>query len=85
MRRQSGGTIVNISSMAAVDPFPGFSVYGATKAWVELFTKAIAEEGRADGILAFSLRLGAVETPMLRGLFPDFPKAHLRLRPAKPR
>ena len=67
------GTILNISSLAAVDPFAGFSVYGACKAWVELFTKAIATEGKPDGVSAYAIRLGAVETPMLRSLFPDFP------------
>lgn len=73
MRAHGGGTIVNISSLASVDPFPGFQVYGATKAWVNLFTKAVADEGRAVGIRAFALALGAVETQMLRGLFPEFP------------
>ncbi len=71
--RQREGLIVNISSLAAVDPFPGFAVYGACKAWVNLFTKAIAAEGRSHGIRAYAVMLGAVETPMLRGLFPDFP------------
>jgi NAD(P)-dependent dehydrogenase (short-subunit alcohol dehydrogenase family) len=71
--RQRGGLIINVSSMAAVDPFPGFAVYGACKAWVNLFTKAIASEGRPHGIRAYAVMLGAVETPMLRGLFPDFP------------
>jgi NAD(P)-dependent dehydrogenase (short-subunit alcohol dehydrogenase family) len=73
MSRQKHGTILNISSLAAVDPFPGFSVYGACKAWVDLFTKAIAAEGRTLGICVFALRLGAVDTPLLRSLFPDFP------------
>ncbi len=73
MARQRGGIIVNVSSLAAVDPFPGFSVYGSSKAWVDLFTKALAQEGRAAGIRAYSIRPGAVDTPMLRGLFPDFP------------
>jgi NAD(P)-dependent dehydrogenase (short-subunit alcohol dehydrogenase family) len=73
MQQQRSGTIVNVSSLAAVDPFPGFSAYGSSKAWVDLFTKALAKEGREWGIRAFSVRPGAVETPMLRGLFPDFP------------
>jgi NAD(P)-dependent dehydrogenase (short-subunit alcohol dehydrogenase family) len=70
---RQGGVIVNISSLASIDPFPGFSVYGACKAWVNLFTKAMADEGRSLGIGVFSIALGAVETRMLRGLFPDFP------------
>ncbi len=73
--RRQGGVIVNISSLASVDPFPGFSVYGACKAWVNLFAKAAADEGRPLGIRVFAVALGAVETRLLRGLFPDFPAA----------
>lgn len=67
------GTIINVSSLAAFDPFPGFAVYGASKAWVNLFTKAIAAEGRKVGIRAFAVAPGAVETQMLRAAFPNFP------------
>lgn len=73
LRQRTGGTIVNVSSISAVDPFPGFSVYGACKAWSDLFCVALAQEGKPQGIRVFSIRPGAVETPMLRGLFPDFP------------
>jgi len=81
MRDAGGGVIVNVSSLAAVDPFPGFSVYGGTKAFVETFTQAIANEGREHGIRAFCVRPGAVNTPLLRKLFPDFPTEQ-RLEPA---
>ena len=67
------GTIFNISSLAAVDPFPGFSLYGASKSWLDLLTHALASEGEEAGIRVYSIRPGAVETPMLRGLFPEFP------------
>jgi NAD(P)-dependent dehydrogenase (short-subunit alcohol dehydrogenase family) len=73
MRDGGGGTIVNVSSVASIDPFPGFAVYGACKAWVNLFTKAVADEGRPDGIRIFAVAPGAVETEMLRGHFPEFP------------
>lgn len=75
MRSQGGGVIVNISSLAAVAPFTGFSAYGASKAWLDTLTIALADEGREIGIRAYSIRPGAVETPMLRRLFPDFPTA----------
>lgn len=70
-----GGTIVNISSLASVDPFPGFAVYGGAKAWVNTFTKAAADEGKPHGIRVFAVAPGAVETRMLRDCFPDFPAA----------
>lgn len=74
MKKQGGGVIVNISSVASVDPFPGFAAYGASKAWVNAWTKGLAEEGRACGIRVFAVAPGAVETRMLRDAFPDFPK-----------
>ena len=71
MKSAGGGTIVNVSSRASVDPFPGFAVYGACKAWVNLFTQALADEGRPLGIRVFAVAPGAVDTDLLRGLFPD--------------
>jgi NAD(P)-dependent dehydrogenase (short-subunit alcohol dehydrogenase family) len=73
MKENRRGVVVNISSMAAVSPFTGFSAYGASKAWLDLLTCALADEGRPHGLLAFSIRPGTIETPMLRGLFPDYP------------
>ncbi len=73
MTRQRSGVIVNISSVASVDPFPGFAAYGASKAWVNAWTKALAEEGCGVGIRVFAVAPGAVETKMLRDAFPDFP------------
>lgn len=81
MKTTGGGVIVNVSSLAAIDPFPGFSVYGGTKAFVETFTQAIASEGREHNIRAFCVRPGAVNTSLLRKLFPDFPEDE-RLEPA---
>lgn len=73
MRARKSGVIVNVSSLASIDPFPGFSVYGGCKAWVNSFTKAVAEEGRPLGIRVFAVAPGAVETELLRSRFPDFP------------
>ena len=73
MLKQGRGVIVNISSLAAVDPFPGFSLYGSSKAWLDILTHVLAAEGQSSDIRVYSIRPGAVETPMLRGLFPDFP------------
>lgn len=73
MKAEGRGVLVNVSSLAAIDPFPGFSMYGATKAWIDLMTTALASEGAEHGIRTYSVRPGAVETQLLRRLFPDFP------------
>ncbi len=73
MLSRRGGTIINISSMAAADPFPGLTTYGATKAFVNALTVGLAKEGKEAGIGVFAVGPGAVETEMLRASFPDFP------------
>ncbi|MFQ5428844.1 MAG: SDR family NAD(P)-dependent oxidoreductase [Phycisphaerae bacterium] len=68
------GVIVNISSVAAYDAFPGFAAYGAAKAFVVAYTKSLAREGESCGIRVYGIAPGAVETDMLRGALPDFPE-----------
>ena len=62
------GCIVNVSSMASDDPFPGLSVYGAAKASLNTLVNGISNEAAADGIRAFSIAPGAVETDLLRSI-----------------
>ncbi|MFI4859325.1 MAG: SDR family oxidoreductase [Phycisphaerales bacterium JB063] len=68
-KQQKRGVIVNVSSMASIDPFPGFNIYGAAKAAVNLLTKAVADEGQKHNIEAYSIAPGAIETQMLRSVF----------------
>lgn len=63
-----GPVIVNISSMATVDPFPGFFGYASSKAALNLLAKSCALEGSHAGIRAFAVAPGAVETPLLRSI-----------------
>jgi len=72
-RRQGQGVVVNISSMAAHDPLPGFLAYGASKAALESLTRSVRAEAAGTGIRAYNLAPGAVDTPMLRAAVP----AHL--------
>jgi NAD(P)-dependent dehydrogenase (short-subunit alcohol dehydrogenase family) len=67
--RQGGGCVVSVSSMATVDPFPGFFAYAASKAPLSVMTKSIAKEGAAIGVTAYCIAPGAVETPLLRRTF----------------
>ncbi|MEM8782967.1 MAG: SDR family oxidoreductase [Planctomycetota bacterium] len=68
-KAQRSGVIVNVSSMASIDPFRGFNVYAAAKAGVNLFTKATADEGARINLKAFAVAPGAIETQMLRDNF----------------
>lgn len=71
MKQQRGGMIVNVSSMASVDPFPGLAIYATAKAGLNLFTRCTAREGSEIGIKAVAIAPGAIETPMLRSLFDE--------------
>lgn len=61
--------IVTVSSQSSTDPFPGLGVYGAAKAAVNILALATARE--CPGVRAFAVAPGAVETPLLRSLFPE--------------
>ena len=47
---QKGDGIINIASVAGYQPIPYINVYGATKAFVLNFTRALAEEVKHKGI-----------------------------------
>jgi 3-oxoacyl-[acyl-carrier protein] reductase len=66
MIKSRDGLIVNISSVAVTQPQAGLAVYAASKAAIEGFTRAIAVEYASRRIRCFCLRLGPVETDMLR-------------------
>ncbi len=69
--KQRNGVVVNVSSMASIDPFPGFSMYAAAKIGVNMFTQCTADEGKKIGVRAVAIAPGAVETPLLRTIFPE--------------
>ena len=68
---QHSGCMINISSMASIDPFPGFLAYGMSKSALDGITRTAHNEGVTHGIRSFTLNLGAVETTMLRSVFSE--------------
>lgn len=66
--RQGAGVIVNVSSMAAKDPLPGFLGYAAAKAGLNALGLALARQGASKGIRVHTVAPGAVETRMFRSL-----------------
>jgi short-subunit dehydrogenase len=56
------GVIMNVSSAAAFQIFPCFSVYAASKAFVNLFSESFDEEMRPYGIRVLAACPGTVDT-----------------------
>ncbi|KAF5092222.1 hypothetical protein D0Z03_002970 [Geotrichum reessii] len=62
MRARGRGDILNIGSIAGLDPYAGGSVYCATKAAVNSFTHCLRKELIDTRIRVFEVQPGAVET-----------------------
>ena len=71
MVRQRSGSIINISSSAAMDANQGRSAYGASKAAVLTMTKAISRELADFGIRANIVAPGITETDMVSASMTD--------------
>ena len=59
-----GGTIVNVSSGAALRPLEGWSAYCAGKAGMAMLTRAIMLEEGAHGVRVFGFQPGTTDTDM---------------------
>jgi 3-oxoacyl-[acyl-carrier protein] reductase len=64
MLERRSGVIVNVTSVAAVRPSRGQSVYAASKGGLESLTRALAVEYGRKGIRVHGIRPGPIETPM---------------------
>jgi NAD(P)-dependent dehydrogenase (short-subunit alcohol dehydrogenase family) len=66
--RACGGTIVNISSDAAVEPYEGWGTYGSSKAALDQLTSVLAAE--EPGLAVYSVDPGDMRTEMHQAAFP---------------
>ena len=82
MRQSGGGSIVNISSIAALIGGP-VAAYGASKAAVRLLTKATAVQYAGEKIRCNSVHPGYLETAMTSGILsnPDTREDWVRRTP----
>ena len=64
MKARGKGYILNMSSMSAGMPFPGISVYAATKSYLKQFSKAIHNELYDYGVRVTAVCPGAVATDL---------------------
>ncbi len=71
MIKKGEGRILNVSSVAAFQPTPFHSVYGATKAFIQNLSEAVAFDVKGTGVKICTLNPPYTNTPMITdGTFP---------------
>lgn len=85
LRDAGGGSIVNVSSGAGLRPLKYRSAYSASKAALQMYSKALALETGEHGIRVNAVCPGAVDTPLLRGGFDKTPDPDAEERATKER
>ena len=70
-REGRGAVVLNISSDAAINPYPGWGAYGASKAALHQLSRIWGEEHEADSVRFLSLDPGDMDTPMHAAAVPD--------------
>jgi NAD(P)-dependent dehydrogenase (short-subunit alcohol dehydrogenase family) len=66
LKSRGGGWIINVSSLAADNPFAGGAAYCASKAGLNAFGAALMQEVRHDGIRVSTVQPGSVRTAFSR-------------------
>src|SRR5262245_18028594 len=79
-RERRGSVVLNISSDAAVTPYPRWGAYGASKAALLLMSRIWHQELMADGISVLAVDPGDMDTPLHALAVPDSDPSEL-LRP----
>jgi NAD(P)-dependent dehydrogenase (short-subunit alcohol dehydrogenase family) len=79
-REGRGSVVLNITSDAAVTPYPGWGAYGASKAALLQMSRIWHEELGAEGIRVIAIDPGDMDTPLHALAVPDADPAEL-LRP----
>jgi len=58
------GGVVNVSSIASLQPLPYWATYAATKAYLTSFSEAVHEEVRSQGVVVLALMPGFTHTEL---------------------
>ncbi|HKV45055.1 MAG TPA: SDR family oxidoreductase, partial [bacterium] len=77
MKAAGGGVIVNVTSDAAVQAYPGWGGYGASKAALEHLSRTLAAELSGSAIRVFVVDPGDMDTQMHREAEPGIDLSHL--------
>ena len=77
MRQRGRGAIVNVSSDAAVNAYPGWGGYGVSKAALEHLSRVLAAELEGSGVRVYVLDPGDMDTELHRLAEPGVDLSHL--------
>jgi NAD(P)-dependent dehydrogenase (short-subunit alcohol dehydrogenase family) len=77
-REGRGGVVLNVSSDAALNPYPQWGAYGASKAALHHMSRIWNEELSDAGLSILSLDPGDMDTPMHAAAIPDADPATLK-------
>ena len=84
MKKQGGGRIINVASTGGrIGSFANASIYSGTKGAIVMFSKSVAREVAADGILVNCVAPGVMDTDLMRNLPADRVKAICEQIPLK--
>ena len=83
MAQKKYGRIINISSMAPKISAVGDSIYAATKAGLESFSRVINKEGHGINITVNNIGITGLDTGMLEKIVGDNPDIILDIIPHK--
>lgn len=64
MKHRHKGYILNVSSLTALVPAPGITMYAATKAYLRSFSKSLYHEMRPYGVSVTTIMPGAIATSL---------------------
>lgn len=71
MRRDGGGTIINVSSEAGLIGFPNQLAYNLSKAGLVMLTRSIVADHTGDGIRAVTVCPGTTRTPLVQQIIDE--------------
>ncbi len=77
MRARREGVIINVTSDAGVEAYPGWGGYGASKAALEHLTRVLAAELENSGVRIYAVDPGDMNTEMHRLAEPGVDLSHL--------
>ena len=77
-REGRGAVVLNISSDAAINAYPGWGAYGSSKAALHHLSRIWNEEHANEGVRFLSLDPGDMDTPMHAAAIPDADPATLK-------